>query len=379
MPGDDVRPRHVGQATCRYKHCPHEDCITPPLSFRASIEKREQCTTPGKEVGYAPLKSLSETRRTKKGPNGDYGRGANGEEWWCLSCLEALFDGREPLPVTKTTNPDRPEQWLAVISRFMIPEIRLVLNRPFSYALDIPLIYTVYKWKGVLLAFYSRWNGNTIPWEGPEDAAGAGWGAFPGHDGVTLHNSIAGLNATGVLPDGQKVELPAADAKWTVLSTCLNWAQLQHAKAKRAAREAAARAALPVQPVNASAPARNPRNSRGVPIVRATTPTPERELGPPNTANEQPRAPGTPSVARAPRPNSSAVQARVPPNVHSVLTVRATQPTHLDAGDAGNSGGEPAVVAGKKRKQSDTEGDGEDGQPTKIAKPTKEGDKAGTS
>lgn len=371
MPAENTRPLHVSKATCRYMHCPNVNSVTPPLSFRASIEKREKCTSSYNEVGYAPKSSLADTKRSRKGPQGDYGQGADGEEWWCLSCLEALFKGREPLPVTEMTNPDRPEQWLAVISRFMIPETRLVLNRPFSYALDIPLVYTVYKWKGVLLAFYSRWNGNTIPWDGPEDAAGAGWGAFPGHDGVTLHNSIAGLNATGVLPDGQKIDLPANNAKWTVLSTCLNWAQLQHAKAKRAAREAAARAALPAQPVNASAPARNPRNVRGVPIVRATTPTPEREIRAPGTANEQPRELDTPSVAPATHLNTADEQPR------ERVTPSVAPATHPDTRNV--LGIDTAVTAGKKRRQSDTDTNKGEGKPAKIVKTTKKGNKSGTS
>ncbi len=72
--------------------CVHPGSIITPGNFKFSLEPSSRCDPATNVLGYVPVATADEIKRSPKGPRGQYGLGTGGVEWYCMICIQRMFD-----------------------------------------------------------------------------------------------------------------------------------------------------------------------------------------------------------------------------------------------------------------------------------------------
>lgn len=218
VPSSHNRPRGIQDTTCRHSECPHR--VTPPGSYRASLEKLADCDPANNVISYEAIDSLRNVQKTSKGSQGRRGLGTNGQEWWCLKCLEALFVHlRECIWKHKPDGSTRFVHPLTSIQYWIIPERRTILQFEATiYMLQSPQVYLLAKWQAVKTFDELRdW-----PAEGqfdlPEDPVDGPVTLYLGQDGESFYLDRAARELRGLLKDSRVCEVDANEVRGYSLS-----------------------------------------------------------------------------------------------------------------------------------------------------------------
>ena len=221
MPSSFNRPRGLKDTTCRHSECPNR--VTPPCSYRASLENLRDCGPGSRLIGYEAIDSLKNVRKTPKGSQGKRGLGANGQEWWCLKCLEAIFvDLRERLLNHMPDGSTPPVHPLTTIQYWIIPERRTIASFDgVYYTLRSPQIYVLAKWQAVKTFDQLRDRPAEGCFDLPEEPADGVNNLYLGHDGESFYMDRAVRDMRGVLADQRICEIDASDVRGYSLSEAL--------------------------------------------------------------------------------------------------------------------------------------------------------------
>ena len=143
----------ISRTTCRLAECAEPDKIFMRTSYRLSLEKSDRARPPN-VLGYRAVAPLSIVTKSARGANrGKRGLGANGEEWWCLRCVESLLKAMQQFefellpPESQTPVHHALVHW----AQWIIPEERAIPRFPGKFRLEAPYRYGVEKWKAVIL------------------------------------------------------------------------------------------------------------------------------------------------------------------------------------------------------------------------------------
>ena len=169
------------------------------------------------------MDSLKNVRKTLKGSDGRRGLGTNGQEWWCLKCLESLFvDLRERVWKHKPDGSTLLVHPLTSIQYWIIPERRTIpqLERKF-YTLQSPQIHLLAKWQAVKTYDELRDRPAEGQFNLPEDPADGPLTLYLGQDGESFYLDRAARDIRGVLTDGRVCEIDATNVRGYSLSEAL--------------------------------------------------------------------------------------------------------------------------------------------------------------
>ena len=123
-----------------------------PDAYRVSLEKAELHDTASNHIGYTAVAPLSEVLQTPYGPQGQRGKGADGQEWGCLECLENLFvDLFERRKEDPPGGPLRGAHPISIIENFVKVEERTISDYPGRYTLKPLHKHAFEMWKAVKL------------------------------------------------------------------------------------------------------------------------------------------------------------------------------------------------------------------------------------
>ena len=218
MPSSFSRPRDLKDTTCRHAECPNK--VTPPSSYRASLERLRDCGPGSRHIGYEAIDSLSNVQRTRKGFQGRRGLGANGQEWWCLKCLEAIFvDLRERVWKHLPDGSTRFVHPLTTIQYWIIPERRTIPQFDgIYYTLQPPQIYLLAKWQAVKTFDQLRDRPTEGHFDLPEESVDGEIRLYLGDDGESFYMDRAVRDMRGVLADQRVCEIEASEVRGYSLS-----------------------------------------------------------------------------------------------------------------------------------------------------------------
>ena len=221
VPSSHNRPRGIQDTTCRHSDCPNK--VTPPTSYRASLEKFEDCDPAHNVIGYEAVDSLKNVRKTPKGSQGRRGLGANGQEWWCLKCLEALFVHlRECVLKHKPDGSTLSVHPLTSIQYWIIPERRTIPQfEGAHYTLQSPQIHLIGKWQAVKTYDELRNHAARGNFDLPEDTGEDAITLYLGRDGESFYLDTATRDIQGVLADNKVCEIDASNVRGYSLSEAL--------------------------------------------------------------------------------------------------------------------------------------------------------------
>ena len=214
IPSSYNRPRGLLDTTCRHSECPNK--VTLPTSYRASLEKLEDCDPAKRVIGYEAIDSLKNVNKTQKGSEGTRGLGADGQEWWCLMCLEDLFvDLRERVwnGSTRFVHP------LTSIQYWIIPEERKIPQFEGNhYTLQRSHIYLIAKWQAVKTFDELRARPAEGHFDLPEDPPDGPVTLYLGRDGESFYLDERTRDLRGLLLDDRVCEIAARDVRGYSLS-----------------------------------------------------------------------------------------------------------------------------------------------------------------
>ena len=187
------------------------------------MEKLGNCDPAIKVLGYEAIDSLRNVRKTPKGSQGQRGLGANGQEWWCLKCLEALFvDLRERVWKHR---PDGSTQYvhpLTSIQYWLIPDRRSIPQYDgIYYTLQSPQIHLIGKWQAVKTFDELRDRPAEGHFDLPEDPTDGPITLYLGRDGESFYLDRPTRDLRGVLADNRVCEADANEVRGYSLSEAL--------------------------------------------------------------------------------------------------------------------------------------------------------------
>ena len=194
--------------------------MTPPCSYRASLERLGDCGSGSRLIGYEAIDSLKNVWKTPKGSQGKRGLGVNGQEWWCLKCLKAIFvDLRERPWKDMPDGSTRPVHPLTTIQYWIIPERR---RKPHFdgvyYTLQSPQVYLLAKWQAVKTFDQLRDRPAEGCFDLPEEPADGVINLYLGHDGESFYMDRAVRDMRGILADQRVCEIEASVVRGYSLS-----------------------------------------------------------------------------------------------------------------------------------------------------------------
>ena len=214
VPSSFSRPREFTDTTCRHSECPNK--VTPPGSYRASLERLRDCGPGSSHIGYEAIESLSNVLRTRKGFQGRRGLGANGQEWWCLKCLEALLVDLRERVLKHSTRLVHP---LTTIQYWIVPERRTIPRFDgIYYTLQSHQIYLLAKWQAVKTFDQLRDRPAEGQFDLPEEPVDGVINLYLGHDEESFYMNRAARDMRGVLRDQRVCEIDARDVRGYSLS-----------------------------------------------------------------------------------------------------------------------------------------------------------------
>lgn len=169
---------------------------------------------------YEAIDSLNNARKTPKGSQGRRGLGANGQEWWCLKCLETLFVHlREDVWKHKPDGSTRFVHPLTSIQYWIIPEKRTIPQFEANlFTLQPPQVYLLAKWQAVKTFDELRDRPAEGHFDLPEDPVDGPVTLFLGQDGESFYLDKAARELRGLLKDSRVCETDANDVRGYSLS-----------------------------------------------------------------------------------------------------------------------------------------------------------------
>ena len=187
------------------------------------MEKVEDCDPAHNIIGYEAIDSLTNVRKTPKGSQGRRGLGANGQEWWCLRCLETLFvDLRERVLKHKPDGSTLSVHPLTSIQYWIIPERRTIPQfDKICYTLRSPHVHLLAKWQAVKTFHELRNRPAEAQFDLPEDPGGESIILYLGQDQESFYLDPATRDIRGVLSDNRVCEIEASNVRGYSLSEAL--------------------------------------------------------------------------------------------------------------------------------------------------------------
>ena len=221
VPSSHSRPRGVQDTTCRHSECPNR--VTPPGSYRVSLEKLADCDPANNVISYEAIDSLKSVRKTPKGSQGRRGLGANGQEWWCLKCLETLFVHlREDVWKHKPDGSTRFVHPLTSIQYWILPERRTIPQfEVMYYTLQAPQIHLLAKWQAVKTFDELRNRPAEGHFDLPEDPVDGPLTLYLGQDGESFYLDREARDLRGLLSDNRVCEIEVSNVRGYSLSEAL--------------------------------------------------------------------------------------------------------------------------------------------------------------
>ena len=148
------------------------------------------------------------------------GAKANGQEWWCLKCLEDVFvDLRERLLKHMPDGSTRLVHPLTTIQYWIIPERRTTPHfDEIYYTLQSPQIYLLAKWQAVKMFDQLRDRPAEGCFDLPKELADGVRNLCLGHDGESFCMDRAVRDMRGVLGDQRVCEIEASEVRGYSLS-----------------------------------------------------------------------------------------------------------------------------------------------------------------
>lgn len=170
-------------------------------------------------LARTPKKSAGQLSRAPKGHRDMRGLGQEGQEWFCLQCVEALFHRmNENGGQNNTTGYDPRFQALFAIANWIIADERACNDCPGCFRLATPYRYGLELWKAVKLEDQSRLDGFNFVLHCPKSAQVQPCDLFLGEDGESryLNEDARDINHTFPNSVSIKTVMKAADVrgKW---------------------------------------------------------------------------------------------------------------------------------------------------------------------
>ena len=209
-------PRNKGKrvfTTCRCAECEEPNRIFSPFTFRLSLEKSGKARPPNM-LGYRPIAPNKAVMQSASGANqGKRGLGANGEEWWCLRCVETLFKKvRQSELESCPPSSEPPAHAFMHWAQWIIPEERKIPRYPDSFRLKGPYIFALEKWKAVILYDTQQEHGANFKPNLPPHLS-IPQQLYEGTDGRSLYLSKEMRDMRGLTADGEEAEVSAAECQ----------------------------------------------------------------------------------------------------------------------------------------------------------------------
>lgn len=146
----------IQPSTCRYVNCPHPSSVIPPGTHCVNLEAR-QCADPKHfYLHYEPKAKLHKVKQSPKRRGGLYGLGKQGEERYCVECLEKMLE--EHRRRLQCKNPQAvfpPGHPIFEIAYWILGDQRIIPNRVGKFTLRSFKIYAIELWK-------ARWLWNRL-------------------------------------------------------------------------------------------------------------------------------------------------------------------------------------------------------------------------
>ena len=211
----------IARTTCRHAECAESDKIFMCTSNRLSLEKSDRARPPN-VLGYRAVAALSYVTKSARGANqGMRGLGANGEEWWCLRCVESLFKAMQQCEFELfPPNYEPPAHALFRWAQWIFPEKRVIPKFPGKFHLEAPYRYGLEKWKAVILYDSQQEHGARFKPKLPPHLSRTVQ-LCTGTDGRSLYVSKESRDMRGLMEDGEEAEISAADCEDVSLTEVL--------------------------------------------------------------------------------------------------------------------------------------------------------------
>lgn len=133
-------------------NCPRIKSVIPNGAWFLSLELAENADPSDGRLRHQPAKPIHELDDEKKGEEGCLGLGSNGEEWFCVECIERLMEEM------KTFFPGYDPAFLAIyaIRNWIKADERHRREHPRLLNPNLAHVFAVEKWKAV--NNYDRWH-----------------------------------------------------------------------------------------------------------------------------------------------------------------------------------------------------------------------------
>ncbi len=154
--------------------------------------------------------------------------GQQGQEWFCLNCVEALFHrSNNNVRQNDVIGYDPRFQALFSIVNWILADERTCNDYPGCFSPDVPYRYGLELWKAVKLGDQSRFDGGTLMLHCPDTAQVQPCDLFLGDDGESryLYEEARDLDYT--FPNGVSIKtvMRAADVRGKLLREVLGFAR----------------------------------------------------------------------------------------------------------------------------------------------------------
>jgi len=203
--------------------CAHPGSIITPGNFKFSLEPSSRCDLATNVLGYVPVATTDEIKRSPKGPRGQYGLGTGGVEWYCMICIQRMFDilDRQGL-LSHLKGYHNGFQPLFAVAYWIEAETRTLPEYPGLFRPQSAFAYALEKWKAVKLYDQSQLHGSDCFATAPCD-----WDDFTlGDDMESIHLTQEKANLSPSFEDGNSAKIEAADVRGKRLSEVLIYTQL---------------------------------------------------------------------------------------------------------------------------------------------------------
>ena len=215
----------------------------PQYTFRLSVEKASKCDPADNDLGHQPIACLSTVLNSAHAPlSGKRGLGEGSEEWWCLKCVESLFEEMHRRWLLAHSDPPISAQHpLQRLANWIIADQRSIPTYIDKYKLIAPYIYALEKWKAVLLYDQYTQLARGQPFNVNAPAHFGSRVAFLGIDRKSFYVDKAMRDLRGVMERGGIAEISAQECRDVALSVVFQRVDAIMAgvyKARAAARKA---------------------------------------------------------------------------------------------------------------------------------------------